>query len=775
MPNNTLTSYSPVAVKEADKTEALLISNAKYVSALSLISESDSDEGTSARNEALKETKVNLYLINDPSDEENRPFFLATYHGDSSGKMLEKDMSNIISRIKEHQQTIKMEYDFNVADVVVTGDFNVSLLKQDPESKKISIDRDALTRATKDAWDMNCKLVDVAPPQGIFSKKRGGSDNAPLNIFINPQIKKERQLMSDDSKAYSLHFKLTDSESPTSFIECIDNIIKKDDHRYENKDFLKDNTSYKDHANSKPLKVGGVVINSTTNLPTEGKKGGRNAKDIYREGFYEAETNAPTAEVTGFQQKSTSRLMGLCQGIFDTDNIQEMKTSEADNITSDAYELLEMKTSEDISGFVKKLDDHVKSLSLDERKNKFTMIISLWESSAEHTKLLGTLKDTYIAENEIPGKMSDIVKKMKDKDSFSDIIKKIAQAQQQELLNGYEYINGKKPTPKQMIEINSQTAVSDAEKSKQESFLTVITEGGPVQQHKDVIHKTKTGTINLNFSEWHKKLDRHRACIILDNDWSIFSTQKSRNQAIDDAKRALNSYAEALIQETCDENASKNDIFIDSLNSIKTIGERLSEDTALSRLFNQMIVDLGVHLAQRSSAFVSDKLSEEQVLPLTVLVERQKIWRRSASNESQNLFSTIYQKIEDLSTYIDTFADGEEKTAGTKLVYDMTNKLRQYGEGEHNRENFRMFCADFKALAHAEKTLTNHRRSYYGLVADIVASIFSLGLFPLYNWSQGNIGYFHKPTTREQRVKAIVDSLENDISFSNNKSSLGCS
>jgi hypothetical protein len=784
MPSKLITENKQIQHMEASKAEALILTNVDHVIPMDMVM-------------SFGKRKISVHIINDQSTKGNKPFFLVSYHGDSDGKELKKDMTDITGAIADLRFNIQTEHNIEIDDVVVMGDFNVSILKK--QDGTISIDEDTLKTAITPAWDKNFELKDIALPEGVMSKMRGGQEGTPYNLYINPQAKKEKKLVENDSKEYILHFSFNDqldnrSELDLTFTSLITN--KMTNSNFYDKNFLTDNTNYRDHAPSNLITVQGVTLCADGLLPTDGAKGIKNPDDVYAREFLTSDGHLNYAvDIRSLQENSTSTLFYYLSLGFGVEIPHGLSTHKDITAFFDALKQKAISITQQDNGTVSLIEE-------------LSDVIKYWCKSPQYKQMLDATNDAHKQKvgkgiDKIQESLSTLVAEFVNGnkknapfqlDLFAELIKKIAQAQAQELTGGYGQINGKMPTRDDVVEKNTQVTLEQAKQKLGKPFFILTTEGTKKNQHENFKKGVHEGTVALTFSQWHAQLDAYlveKAKSNYFSDRMYPPTKKNREDDVADVKAFLSSYAQTLINEAF---SSQDDMmFLNHvLKNILEIKHLHSNDVELSSLLNHITIELRRHLVQRQQPFSynldtmrDDESSKfrEKLLSLDDLIKNKNdIRQHYIDNGSDPQAKEIFNRISAFANHIDTFPESEEKTACKKLAIHMTDAVEGYVNSYRSGDDIKSLQTQIQHLVHSQDAWMTTRRSYYGLVADIITAVMTLGVFHLAHFAYqkcssehaGNhhLGFFHKPTTRATLLQQLEQSVEMKATSSNGSDNL---
>lgn len=792
MPSKLITENKQIQHMEASKAEALIVTNVDHVMPITI-------------GETFGKRKISIHIINDQSTKGNKPFFLVSYHGDSDGKELKKDMTDITDAIADLRFNIQTEHNIEIDDVVVMGDFNVSILKK--QDGTISIDEETLKTAITPAWDKNFELKDIALPEGVMSKMRGGQAGTPYNLYINPQAKKEKKLVENDSKEYILHFSFNDqldnrSELDLTFTSLIAN--KMTNSNFYDKNFLTDDTNYRDHAPSNLITVQGVTLCADGLLPTDGAKGIKNPDDVYAREFLTSDGHLNYAvDIRSLQENSTSTLFYYLSLGFGVEIPHGLSTHKDITAFFDALKQKAISITQQDNGTVSLIEE-------------LSDVIKYWCKSPQYKQMLDATNDAHKQKvgkgiDKIQESLSTLVaefvtgqgaKKKTDPfklDLFAELIKKIAQAQAQELTGGYGQINGKMPTRDDVVEKNTQVTLEQAEQKSGKPFFILTTEGTKKNQHENFKKGVSEGTVALTFSQWDAQLGAYLAEKEKSNYFSdrMYPLAKiSREFAVNNVKHDLKLYAETLITEACSQTgAAESDEYSKLNKTFKNIGiiqKSPCADVELSSLLNHITMELRRHLVQRQQPFSYDLYTmsydenqkfREKLLSLDDLIKHKNEMRLTLMSREADLeISEILNRISAFANHIDTFPESEEKTACEKLAIDMTDAVEGYVNSHRSDDDIKSLQTQIQHLVHSQDAWMTTRRSYYGLVADIITAVMTLGVFHLAHFAYqkcssdhaGNhhLGFFHKPTTRATLLQQLEQSVEMKATSSNGSDDL---
>lgn len=448
--------------------------------------------------------KASIHLIKNKIGE---PILVVHYHANSED---EKERSSDLKLINEAVHTLRekilKERRLNIKDWVIMGDFNQNIFKDREESQPIQLDSDVLKKIIGSVGK-GFNFCDIAIPRGCLTKQRGLDEEGRLyNLYLNPQINKDKLLIKNDSKDFILHFKFETGSLVDKQAEILiqkNEIIKKSQIPFRN--FLHEDTGFRDHYGSEPMQIGNIVLTVDSYLPTHGLKA---IKDPHE--FYTDDALKNHEVLLNIQELSTLKLFSLLGKKF--------------NVPEDEIKL---NTNNNIKNTLKTLNDAARVLNNTHANIVlyFQEVIESWCQSEEYLAALNLLQ-VHIREK-VTSEMKDTLWLKAPVETFLNnqkfdlmgkIIQLCGQKQLQEMSGGYSLLNGIAfPGPKRVDKAHIKSTVEQIKFTPGVSYYTLQTEAG--KNNKGDYFNTK-----LN-----KAINKHPI-----NEWiMMLSTYFEKNATVD--------------------------------------------------------------------------------------------------------------------------------------------------------------------------------------------------------------------------------------------------
>lgn len=486
--------------------------------------------------------------------------------------------------------------------------------------------------------------------------------------------------------------------------------------------------------------------------------------------------------------------------------MQELKAAELFDLIHGVFTPSEkgedITTNKGLNNILKRFNEAAKKYDREDLQTKLTAIVNDWQSSdeyknvlncttKEHQKVVAKKMNTLIQET-IPKIISEFIDDPKS-DLFGDLIKKCAQAQQQEMLNGYLVLNGEHPSRERVVDQNINNIITPIEdynkKYRNTNFFNVTTESTEKNQHKDFIDGVHAKTTYLNFSDWNKQLDSCCETGIIHPILDWFDPQlKKTQEAVKAVKQSLNTYANALIANAV---SLENDqpVLETALHDIAAVEKNCRYNQELSSVLNGIIIQLKKHTSYRQRAHliipnpsevISGEIIEERIksFPTKALMSHEQLFKiecdklgHSWEKETRPEIKNIYALINIFSERCSMFTDPNDRFESEKIVLNLIEAFEPIANasaGLINENELAVLKEDFARVAHTQDPWMSEHRTHYGWYADIVTAVLTLGLSSLVHWAYKSCvpatkfrdGWFNLQTTREQYRDAMVEAVQ---------------
>lgn len=767
-------------VLEDEASESLLTTNVDEIIPLGNISDIPNKK---------EQPKASLFIINDRSLPNSQPFFSVVYHGDSSGEQIQHDMMLIVQTAQGYRDAIITKHGIDIKKLVIAGDYNVSTLKKDAEQNdQIIIDEQALRDVISPIIANNHSVTNYKPSQGLIWKRRGGADRKPYNLYTQCQPKKEKKSVDNDSKEYIIEVELDGTPKEIGHDKNIEIsstirhlITKAKDYTYTDKNYLTDDTHFQDHAPSYPLEIHNVTINASGNVPSAGVKGVKNAGDIYNRNLLNENGHLIDLEsMLQMQEASTVKLFQEIDLLFP--NLDEKKEIETtDGLTSALKQhnlVAQKKTEEDL------INNLTTVLNNWERSDEYNQVLD--QTTVDHQKLVN--QGMYKIKTNLPETIKAFIK-APNTDLFGDLIKKCAQAQKQELFNGYPNLNGQQPSQQEVVNRNIENIIEQSQAHNGGPVFNVSTESTQKNQHPDFITGVHRKTVKLNFDDWMRKLDNCCEPGIIHPLTNLLNPELRKTQTqVKSVKEKLKTYANILIHSGV-KKTNDSSTLQTVINDIKSVQRDCRYNRELFSLLNVIILELQHHQYCRNQPLViknEAQVVSEQIInekTNTIIRERLLTHERLYSGEIAKLaqalkdeqrtdIHNVYARIQHFAGHADVFnRNSADRFYYEKTVLGLLDAFKPIAEADSNitQEELDALKENFEQVAHTQNPWMNKHRTHYGWYADVVAAVLTLGLSSFTHWAykscvpstkySGSFGWFHQATTREQNRDAIVNTV----------------
>lgn len=728
--------------------------------------------------------RVSFDLVYDPKDTKNVPFFVVHYHANSdSHEVREEELKRINLQIKAFSDEIYAKHKIGgINDYVVMGDFNENVLQN-----TTTLDRKTLKFIIGNLGT-GAKLNDFTLPEGLMSKWRGILNRA-YNLFINPQARKDKKQNLNDSKDCIFYFTLQDSAQTENEINSLLDQKEKEikANPLLNKDFLKHNTSFRDHFKSKLFRRGNIIFSAGSLLPTAGPKGVKNPEEVFLPEWLERKNQGKRILR---QEIATQKLFELLVAVFDP-SLKDLPNQLNDHAL--------------INTNLDKLNEAMGKKNPMELAQGLQNVLNNWIKCKAHTDVLEML---------LPAKAQSVTKKLQELandiqnqvlskakgDVIGKFVQVIAQLESQELTGGYGEINSNALPGVEAVDRAQARSSADQIDVTDPDFLYyyIDTEAAKdattnKENKSDFYAKEVNNNITaLPFDEWKRELkqylkNRHLKYFVKD----LLSPDDARlrEERIQILIQALDSYC-GMLQFL--KNSGQDPLPTQRawVSTIVAINHQIKQDFPghnLTKLIDVMSYQLLFHVASKHPTYVQDaeEVPAEFFKPLdenSILAEDKRFrleWIKQlvAAKKSPMVewAKASLQQIENLSQYVSTsFKDGREQNAQLQVCKEMTDALHgfitplvQHDNSVRNptKAEFEKFEVEFSAIAHSQVPLMSQQRSYFSFVANVIIGLLTAGIAHLikgavtkYTTGVAEFGFFN-----ETRRMSLVHDIDEQV------------